>query len=307
MTCDSVAKLIPLYFYGELPAEEEDRVETHLHECAACTRELDQMGSLAAALSRRLTDLPPRLLDDCRADLKAAIQGGAPLLKARVKGPWTLFLEAMGATLSGFSRLRVPVGAVALVAIGFAGARYSGAGRTWWRPSDDTTFATVRSVQADKSGNVQISLDETHPRVITGRTDSPDIQKLLLTAFHQNNQEVRVESVGLLQPQGSDTSEIRDALLSELERDSNVGVRLKILDKLKPLEADPEVRKTLARVLQTDDNAYVRMQVVDLLVTRRDDAMVGVLQSVVQREDNSGVRQKLEKALKDMNASVGAF
>jgi hypothetical protein len=49
------------------------------------------------------------------------------------------------------------------------------------------------------------------------------------------------------------------------------------------------------------------MQVVDLLVTRRDDSMVGVLQSVVQREDNSGVRQKLEKALKDMNASVGTF
>ena len=35
MTCDSVAKLIPLYFYGELPTEEEDPVEAHLHECAA--------------------------------------------------------------------------------------------------------------------------------------------------------------------------------------------------------------------------------------------------------------------------------
>jgi hypothetical protein len=214
----------------------------------------------------------------------------------------------MGATLSGFSRLRMPVGAVALLAVGFVGARFSGAGRTWWTPADDTAFATVRSVQVDKgSGIVQITLDETHPRVVSGRTDSPDIQKLLLTAFHQNNQEVRVESVGLLQPQGTDTAEIRDALLSELARDPNVGVRLKILDKLKPLAADSEVRKTLALVLQTDDNAAVRMQVVDLLVTRRDDSMVGVLQSVVQREDNSGVRQKLEKALKDMNASVGTF
>jgi len=35
--------------------------------------------------------------------------------------------------------------------------------------------------------------------------------------------------------------------------------------------------------------------------------MVGVLQSVVQREDNTYVRRRCEKALKDMNASIGTF
>jgi hypothetical protein len=35
--------------------------------------------------------------------------------------------------------------------------------------------------------------------------------------------------------------------------------------------------------------------------------MVGVLQGVVQREDNSYVRQKCEKALKEVNASIGTF
>ena len=41
MTCDSVSKLIPLYFYGELTPDEEDRVEQHLDACAACSREMD--------------------------------------------------------------------------------------------------------------------------------------------------------------------------------------------------------------------------------------------------------------------------
>ena len=149
-----------------------------------------------------------------------------------------------------------------------------------------------------QTGKVRLVLDETQSREVSGQADSPNIQKLLLAAFRQNNPEVRVESVNLLQPQGSDTADVRDALLSELERDSNVYVRLKILEKLKPLEADTEVRKTLARVLQVDDNAAVRMKVVDMLVTRRDEAMVGAMQSAIQREDNSGVRQKLEKALK---------
>jgi hypothetical protein len=306
MTCDAVGKLIPLYFYGELPAGEEDRVEAHLRECAACAREMARMASLAGALGRRQAEVPALLLEECRADLRAAVRGGAPLAAAPAKGPWTLFLEAMGATLAGFSRWRAPVGAVALVAMGFAGARFSGAGRTWWRPADDTAFATVRSVQADGSGGVQIAFDETQRKVISGRTDSPAIQKLLLTAFHQDNPDVRVESMGLLSP-GTDTAEVRDALLGALDHDPNAGVRLKALDKLKPLAADPEVRKAMARVLQTDDNAAVRMQIVDLLVTRRDESMVGVMQSVVQREDNSGVRQKLETALKDLNASVGTF
>ena len=34
MNCESVNKLIPLYFYGELSPEEEDRLEQHLDGCA---------------------------------------------------------------------------------------------------------------------------------------------------------------------------------------------------------------------------------------------------------------------------------
>jgi len=53
----------------------------------------------------------------------------------------------------------------------------------------------------------------------------------------------------------------------------------------------------LSQVLLTDTNPAVRMQVVDLLVAHRDDSVVGVLQGLVQREDNNYVRLKLEKAL----------
>jgi hypothetical protein len=76
---------------------------------------------------------------------------------------------------------------------------------------------------------------------------------------------------------------------------------------LKPLAADPAVRKTLAQVLLMDDNPAVRMQVVDMLMTHRDDTVVGVFQGLVQKEDNNSVRLKVEKALKEMNASIGTF
>ena len=307
MTCDSVARLIPLYFYGELMPEEEDRLEEHLHGCAGCTREMERQRAMAAALDRRQAEVPPTLLEACRADLLAAIQGGAPRLFKPAKGPWTLFLEALAATLAGFSRYRTPVGAVALVAVGFFAARFTGAGvpASSLLPAGEV-FSTVRSVEADSSGRVQIAFDETRRRVVSGATGDRDIQRLLLAAAREDNPAVRVESVDLLRSRAG-SGEVRDALLNVVARDSNAGVRLKALDGLKPLAGDPQVRKTLAQVLLADDNPAVRMQVVDLLVLHRDDSMVGVLQNLVQKEDNNYVRLKCEKALKDMNASIGTF
>ena len=319
MNCDSILKLLPLYYYGELTPDEEERVEEHTHECPACTRELAQQRALAAALDRRKLMAAPALLEDCRSDLMAAIQGGAPRAARTVKGPWRLFLDAMaasfsGAPLSGIARLRQPIGALALIAIGFFGARLihipapSGTGTllsSVTSPSDEV-YSTVRSVQPDSSGGVAISLDETHRRVVTGSMNAPNIQRLLLAAAHEDNPAVRVESVDLLRSQSGST-EVRDALLNVLLQDTNSGVRLKALEGLKPLAGDSEVRKTLRRVLLADDNVAVRMLVIDLLVANRDDNMVGMMQGLVQQENNNSVRLKLEKALRDMNASPGRF
>jgi hypothetical protein len=161
-------------------------------------------------------------------------------------------------------------------------------------------------VQPDTSGQVQIAYDETRRVVERGRVEDPNIQRLMLAGAHEENPAVRVESFDLLRNRAG-TTEVRDALLNAVAQDTNPGVRLKALEGLKPLAGDPEVRKALSRVLLSDDNAAVKMRVVDLLVAHRDDYMVGLLQGMVQKENNESLRLKLEKALKDMNASVGTF
>jgi hypothetical protein len=272
--------------------------------------------TLAAALDQRQVVAPPLLLDDCRSDLMAAIQGGAPRVAPPVKGAWRLFLDAVAASWSGsgMARLRQPIGALALLAIGFFAARLlntsapstTGALLTSLTSPTDDVYSTVRSVQPDNSGGVAISLDETRRKVVKGRMSDGNIQRLLLAAAHEDNPAVRVESVDLLRSQSGST-EVRDALLNVLSQDTNAGVRLKALEGLKPLAADSEVRKTLRNVLLTDDNVAVRMLAIDLLVANRDDNMVGMMQGLVQKENNNSVRLKMEKALRDMNASPGRF
>jgi HEAT repeat protein len=304
MTCDAVRKLIPLYYYGELTPEEEDQAEAHIHECGACARQMEAARALAAALDRRRMDAPAELLVDCRADLAAAMRGAA------AEPAWRLWLEAAGATLSGFTRWRQPLGAAALIAVGFLAARLvpagSGVSTASLVPSEGV-FVNVRSAQPDSSGRVRIAYDETRRQEVFGAIDDPRVQKLLLVAAQEEDDPgVRVESVGLLRERAG-SGEVREALMNALLHDSNPGVRLKALEGLKPLAEQPPVRGVLSQALQFDDNDAVRMQAVDLLTLRRDEAMVGVLQRLVQKEDNSYVRLKCTKALKEMNASIGTF
>ncbi|MBV8731260.1 MAG: HEAT repeat domain-containing protein [Acidobacteriia bacterium] len=314
MNCDAVLNFIPLYFYGELAPPEEDELEEHLHACPGCAREMERQRALAAALSGRQIEPSAAFLDHCREDLMAAVLGRGHQLAiapARVDvatpprrtGPWRLFLDALAETFSGFERLRLPLGAAAMVALGFFSARLT---TTRSPATAEAAFPTVRSIQPDGSGRVQISLDETRRRVVSGRMDDENIQQLLLAAAHGDNPAARLESLGVLKDR-ADSSPVRDALLNAVGHDPNPGVRLAALEGLKPLSGDQEVRKVLAQVLLTDDNPAIRMQVVDLLTTHRDDAIVGVLQDLMQKENNNYVRMKSEQALKAMNASVGTF
>jgi len=314
MTCDSVAKLIPLYSYGELSPEEEDCVEEHMHQCAACAHAVERQRLISLALDRRQQEAPPELLAECRVDLMAAIRGGAPSRSNSSKGPWTLFLEAMGFTLSGLVRFRQPAGALALLAVGFFAARFTGVGgsgmpgalTTAGLSPSDQVFSTVRSVDSDSSGRVEIKFDETRRKVISGRLDDQNILKMMLTAASEDNPAVRLETVNLLKSR-CNSAEVRDVLLNLLANDLNVGVRLKALEGLGPMAGDPQVQKTLTHVLTVDDNPAVKIQAIDLLAQHHNDAFVGVLQGLVQTENDSALRHKYEKMLKDVNASIGTF
>lgn len=315
MNCESVTKLIPLYFYGELPPEEEDSLEQHLDTCAACARQAESQRALSAALDRREVQPSAALLAECRHDLmravyrQGAIVGQAGSLRPIGNRPFLAsWLPSLGAW-------RMPLGASALLALGFITARLTTPGAagpfSFASLTPENVISSVRSVQpaqdGSRPGEVQIVLDETRRRVVSGQLNDGNIQRLILAAAHdENNVGVRWESVDLLKSH-SDSSPVRELLLNRVAEDPNPGVRLKALDGLKAYTGDPEVRKVLAQVLVRDDNPGVRIAAVDALTAHAGDDMVGFLQGVVEKEDNTYVRRRCVKALQDMNASVGTF
>jgi hypothetical protein len=295
MNCESIGKLADLYLYGELAGQEEEDFEQHLHGCYTCRAELERRSALHRGFDSLSIAPAPALLSECR---RALFQAKAV---HKAPSPW----------MALFASWRQPIGALALVALGFFSSRLTvrepGLGVNMASLAGEPIASTIRSVQPDSLGHVRIALDETRRRMISGSLSDGNIERLMLAAARDgDNDGLRVESMELLKGHAA-SADVRDALLTALRNDPNPGVRFKALDALKGTVSQPEVRKTLSYVLQNDQNPGVRIAAIDLLTLRQDADMVGMLQKLVTKESNSYVRQRCEKALEEMNASVGTF
>jgi hypothetical protein len=306
MRCEEVRKTLPLFLYGELSFDEEERVELHIDECAGCRDELEREKVLFRSLYAAEAVPDQDLLSECRAELRQSLAQAQPQRASF----WDKIREGFTIHFHFAPGIAQPVGAVAMLVLGFAAARMmpdSVLGSWHMAGVIDPGTSRVRYVEPTASGKVQITVDETRQRVLSGNLGDQDIQRLLLLAAKDPADEgLRVESVDLLRNRPQ-SAEVRSALLYALQHDPNAGVRLKALDGLKDFADDPETSKTLTQVLLTDDNPGVRTQVIDLLIPHHSGAMVSVLQELMMKEDNDYIRMRCQKVLQDLRASVESY
>lgn len=312
MNCDTVAKQLPLMLYGELTFDEEEIVQQHVDNCLVCQAELDRTRALHQQFDTIEAEVDPVLLANCRRNLRIAVSALTDENASRHSW-WqrlTAHLSPHGATWNWFGK---PVSALSLVALGFFGSRMlptNGGALHFGQMgvADPNPVASrVRFVEPRDSGQIQIVLEETRQRVLSGAMNDDGIRSLLLRAARESaDPGVRVETMDLLKGQ-QESEDVRLALLYALRHDANAGVRLKALEALRPSAADAETRQALAEVLLKDDNPGVRTQAVDLLTLKREPELVGVLQEIMTRESNNYVRMKCQRALSEMNASVETF
>lgn len=301
MKCDDIRRLLSLHLYGELSFDEEESVDAHLDACAPCRLEMERERALHQAFDAQEMIVPGGLLRDARSRLSASLEqehAGSPIVR------WFR-------SLAHFSAFQRPVGAFALVAIGFFGAHVMPSGSLGGLQTAglfDPNSARVRNVEPGSGGQIRIIVDETRQRTVSGQLDDAEIRGLLLAAVRDpSDPGIRGESVEILKA-NTGNSDVRSALLFALQHDTNPGVRLKALEGLKPFAQQAEVRQALSRALLMDDNPGIRTQAVDLLVNdMREPQIVGVLQELLQRENNGYIRLRCEKALHAVNASVESY
>jgi len=289
--CKWARQRLALLLYGELNLDEEERVESHLDGCAECREVLGREKAMHAALDSVEVEPSPSLLTECREDLRLRLdESPAPRRIAwwqRISAAWVWR----------------PAAALALVAIGFFAARQIPFAKTG-------ISERVRYVEPAEGGRVQLVIDETRQRVISGTLDQAPIRGLLLAAAKDpSDPGLRVETMELLDGHAQ-SADIRDALIYAVEHDQNAAVRAKAIEGLAPYASEPEVRGALAKVLLADSNAGLRTEAIDLLTrgVTLDPQTVGTLQELLVRGEQPGyVRERCQSALRAVKASLETY
>jgi hypothetical protein len=173
----------------------------------------------------------------------------------------------------------------------------------------------VRYVEPASDGKVQIVVDETSQRIVSGALKDPRIRGLMLAAAKDpSDPGLRAEAVEIFNS-NAQFADVRDALVFAL-KDQNAGVRLKAMSGLGPFAQQPEVRMAMTQVLLTDANPEMRSRAIDLLTKglaqdnpalSYDRQVIGAMQELMQRESNAYVRQRCKTALESVKASTETY
>ncbi len=281
--CNWAREQFALLLYGELSFDQEEKLESHLDVCGECRAALERERSLHAAFDGVEIAPSPSLLRECRHYLRAKLMEEPAPQPVRI-GWWDKFIDAIA--LRPASLVLRPAGALTLFALGFVAARTLPMGAINFQSAGMIPGAArVRYVEPASDGKIQIVLDETRQRIVSGRLDDQQIKALLLTAAKDpSDPGLRAETVDILNTRAQ-SADVRDALIAALQHDQNAGVRMKAMEGLKPYAQEPEVRTALAHVLFSDSNPGLRTQAIDLLTKGAsvDRQIVSTLQELMLR------------------------
>ena len=315
ISCKEAREQFAMLLYGELSFDQEERVESHLDACAECRTSLEREKAVHAALDTIEVEPSPSLLRQCREDLRVRLME-EEALPVSSRGWWEQFTGWFAGRPAG--RVLRPVGALALVTLGFVAARVvpllnletlrGGYGTMGLAEP----MSRVREVEPASEGRVRIMLDETRQKVVSGRLDDAQIRALLLGAAKDpSDPGLRAETVDILNTRAQ-SPEVRDVLIYALRHDQNAGVRLKAMEGLKPFGHDPGVRSAFTQVLLGDANPGLRTQAIDLLTGGAaggvDREIIGTLQELMERgEPQDYVRDRCLRVLQSMKASAELY
>lgn len=311
MTCPEVQSKLSLYLYGELAFAEEEQVEEHVAQCAACERAVAREKAWHTEVNAERRDVPLELLEQCRGDLKAAVGSG----RAGGKTRWLSWFDWLDFSAPRWS-MRLALGSF-LVFLGFSAGRFvnrNGLPGASGTAADEMgmvapSSARIREVAPADNHRVRIVFDQE--RSITGAADSEEMRAWLLAAAKdEQDPGIRVDSVEMLNEQAG--REVRDALIESARNDPNAAVRLKAVEGLARYREETATREGLVFVLEHDVNAGVRSKAIDALApvapkVRVSRELAGALEDVMRSAQDDYVRGRCAELLRQMGGSLDVY
>lgn len=263
---------------NELSAEEKQAMHAHLAHCPACQHELQAVQKLWYTMGNLPVPEPSEQLRPSFYSMLAEFQAAE-----QQKQRWSLagLLQQLQDWWQPEYATRLAYSLVLLV-VGLA-AGYLLRGRETTAPTDSQQMAVVQA----PDGNAQ--------------------QAQMLTLLANPSAVQRLRAVSYAEELAPSNDRVVAALLSTLNQDPNVNVRLASLEVLAGLSQDPTVRQGLVRSLAQQESPLVQSAMADVMVQLQERRSVRPLRKLLQQENlNEQVKTKIEQSIQSLSTERSA-
>ncbi|WP_048825910.1 HEAT repeat domain-containing protein [Hymenobacter sp. DG25B] len=277
--CEGVQEGLMDLLANELSAQEQQAMHAHLAHCPACQHELQAVQKLWHTMGNLPVPEPSEQLRPRFYSMLAEFQADE-----QRKQRWSLagMLQQLQDWWQPEYATRLAYSLVLLV-VGLA-AGYLLRGRETAAPADSQQPMAV--VEAP-DGNVQ--------------------QAQMLTLLANPSAVQRLRAVSYAEELAPSNDRVVAALLSTLNQDPNVNVRLASLEVLAGLSQDPTVRQGLVRSLARQESPLVQSAMADVMVQLQERRSVRPLRKLLQQENlNEQVKTKIEQSIQSLSTERSA-
>ncbi|GAA4457163.1 hypothetical protein GCM10023189_27450 [Nibrella saemangeumensis] len=273
MNCEHVRANLLDRLNEQLSAAEQAGLDAHLAQCPGCRQELEstrqvwqRMGKVTAPEPRpQLHTNFYAMLDSFQEAEQAKQKRSWSGIVERIQGLWTSALMGRLA----YSLVLVAIG----VAVGY-----------WQQGRQTPTLA------------YQQQIDTLSSQVQEMR------QMMMLSLLENPSATERLRAVSYTKEISDVDGQVIDALLTTLNNDANVNVRLVTLEALAELGHDARVREGLVHALSRQDSPLVQVALADVMVKLQEKRSIKPLRKLLQQEGiNDLVKSKIEHSIRQLS------
>ncbi len=276
MSCEKFREQIPECLAGRLESSAREKLIAHLELCSACRADMAQIG----AVWRGLESLPVAEPD--------------PAMRPR-------FMEVLEAYQAGMEQARERT----VVDASPAKSHWWMAG--WWPAKAvwQTALAVVLLLGGGFGEHYLARPRTANPEIATLQAQVENLrQTVALSMLQDQSSSSRIRGVSYASQVQRPDSQIEQALLSALNHDANINVRLRAVDALENLAGHPDIQRALVDSLPLQDSPLVQVAVIDVLTEVNGKAALPALrQLAADGKTDDAVRQRAAAGVKKLEVS----
>ncbi|GAB3025344.1 zf-HC2 domain-containing protein [Spirosoma pulveris] len=274
LTCEQTNEQLADWLRNQLPDAERASLENHLAQCPACRAEAESTKQLWQLMG----NLPaPEPSETARVRFQAMLDTYKDTVQLQQQGVFDGLLSKLRALWAPHFAVRLAY-SVALLTVG-AAAGY------WLRTSGTSTVA-IQQQQIDTLSN-QVR----------------DMRQMMMLSLLENpSASERLRAVSYTDEISNVDHKVVEALLTTLNNDDNVNVRLVTLEALAKLADNATVREGLVQSITRQESPLVQSALADVMVKLQEKRSIKPLRQLLHDDNlNHLVKGKIEQSIKDLS------